>query len=49
MGPWGQQERSIEPDLTIRLTHIPSGFGQLWIAYITTVILSLLTLTVYRF
>jgi uncharacterized membrane protein YjgN (DUF898 family) len=49
VGPWGQQERSIEPDLTIQLTHIPSGFGQLWITYITTVILSLLTLTVYRF
>jgi len=49
VGPWGQPERPIGPDLPIQLTHIPGGFGQLWVAYVTTVVLSLLTLTVYRF
>lgn len=33
----------------IRLEHTPGGFGGLWVTFIVTVILSTLTLTIYRF
>lgn len=34
---------------TTKLEHIPGGFGALWVTFIGTVVLSVLTLTIYRF
>lgn len=34
---------------TIKLEHVPSKFSGLWLTFISTVVLSILTLTIYRF
>jgi hypothetical protein len=34
---------------SIKFVHLPGGFGRLWGTFLITVVLSILTLTLYRF